>query len=127
MQSISQITARTDPNAARGLGVFGLEAVANIAATVATLGTLGLQTFSFLDQKKQQEAQASAQRRLANVQAAAIQAETAAVQQQTAAALQQPAPAAPSITAKSFIIPAAIIGGGLALVAVVFAMRRKKS
>lgn len=117
VRAVAQQTSETDPRTASGLGVFGLDQVAKIAATVATLGTLGIQIKGTMDATKQAKKQASAQK-------AQTKAETAAAKATEAAALQQQ-PAPSFYTTPSFILPAALIGGGLAILAVIFALRRK--
>jgi hypothetical protein len=112
VRALARNTAQTDPRAATGLS--GLEALATVASTLASLATVGLGIKGTMDQQKDAKRQAAAQR-------AQIKAETAA----TRAATQQAVAPAPTSSMNRFIIPAAIIGGGLALVAVVFAMRRR--
>lgn len=72
-----------DPRASVGLGgpEGAISTVAQIASLVATLGTLGLTTVTFLDQQKQKKAAAAAEKKQTDAQTALVNQQIAAQQQ----------------------------------------------
>ncbi len=72
----NQTNNQLDPRGATGLGqLAAASTIANIATLVATLGTLGLQTATFIDQRNSAEDEEDRRKKQARIENAALQAQ----------------------------------------------------